>query len=1040
VTRIACHSQPFNFRNLGVNEGLPSGKVHAVTQDKKGFMYFATNDGLVRYDGERMKLFKHQDGDSLSLPKNSIKGLLTDKDGKIWCTHDKLGVSCFDPLTGKFRLVNFKKLLPGNEFAGYINDLYQNDNGKIFVCTFFTKHGIVIIDPQTMTSEQFLLTDHDPQKILTPLNNDILDLHFYNDSLWLFGTHNGLVFYNPLIKSAWKCLKIDVTNSGSWKNLINGFVKDSENNFYFGSWTGGLHYYDFQNGAVSTYVKSENSTDLEANSPKYLINDSILVICGWDLFYFNTHSKKIIRESPDLLNKYSFPGRTSNAYRASDGSVWLSMLTGVSRFHPGKNDFKTVMMFKPEEWLNMNPGLELFWLAYDRTNREYVINYFLKKEKETKFIFSVFDEGFKHRYDISNPLINRVTKLCFAGNDDGKIFFSGDENNIPRLYELNLHDKKVWNPFRQYSILDSLIIDELFIHQDTLFVISLYNYRILKFNIQSYQLISNELIGRDNKLSSFGVNAEIVFERFRNRFWVASETGIHFFQTDNPVLQSPENDSLNALLKNNKTVYSLTFDKKNQLWFSFSRGIVCYNISENKIKKVLGEKELPSLNSYYLVCDSSGNIWSDCSKGLMRINPGNYIAQLYNSNNGLQEYTYPGNSYLVSDGNLVKSFAGGLVLYDTRKQNEKQQPKTPVITSVKIFEREYEQGNSSLDLKKINLSSKRNSVTIEYAPLNYSNESFTQYAYRLEGASNEYVYTNSPQVLFSNLSPGDYAFHLKCSWGDDIWSNEKTLNITIHPPWYQTWWFRALLVLTLLFIVLAVYRYRISRIRKEEHMQTDFRKQLMDMEMTALRSQMNPHFIFNSLNSINRYVMQNDRLTASEYIAKFGKLIRNVLDNSTSRQITLEQELSTLELYIQLEKLRFENKFDYKIITDGVDASVKIPPMLIQPFVENSIWHGLMQKNEKGSVVVSAAMKMDNLLELIIEDDGIGRKKAEELKSKTAVHKSHGMKVTTDRIKIINELYEQKNKVEVVDLFDKNGNACGTKVILLIPIVDTIHD
>ncbi|HKR03248.1 MAG TPA: hypothetical protein VJY62_01325, partial [Bacteroidia bacterium] len=420
---IACYAQPFNFRNLGVNDGLPSGKVHAVTQDKTGFIYFATSDGLVRYDGERMKLFHHIPGDSSSLPKNSIKGLLTDKDGKIWCSHDKLGVSCFDPLTGKFKLVDFRKYLPGNDFGGYINNLYQNSDGKIYACTFFSEHGIVIIDPETMTSEQFLLTDHDPRKILTAINNDILDLHFYNDSLWLFGTHSGLVFYNPLKKSAWKCLKMDTINSNSWENIINGFVKDNENNFYFGTWGGGLHYFDFNSGVLSTYIKSENSPDIIACSPQYIINDSILIFCGWDLFYFNTHSKKIFRETPDLLNKYSFPGRTSDAYRAADGSIWLCMITGVSRFHPDKNDFKTVMMFKPDEWLNINPELELFWLIYDRSNREYVINYVLAREKELKFILSVFDDRFHHKYDVSNPVTNRGTPLCYAGNDFGKIFF-----------------------------------------------------------------------------------------------------------------------------------------------------------------------------------------------------------------------------------------------------------------------------------------------------------------------------------------------------------------------------------------------------------------------------------------------------------------------------------------------------------------------------------------------------------------------------------------------------------------------------------------
>lgn len=208
------------------------------------------------------------------------------------------------------------------------------------------------------------------------------------------------------------------------------------------------------------------------------------------------------------------------------------------------------------------------------------------------------------------------------------------------------------------------------------------------------------------------------------------------------------------------------------------------------------------------------------------------------------------------------------------------------------------------------------------------------------------------------------------------------------------------------------------------------------MEMTALRSQMNPHFIFNSLNSINRYVIQNDRLTASEYIAKFGKLMRNVLDNSRSKIISLQQELTTLELYIQMEKLRFDDSFGYRITVDeSVDAAnTMIPPLLIQPFVENSIWHGLMHKENKGTVTVYAIMKNDLLLEITVEDDGIGRAQAAALESKTAAHHSHGLKVTSERIRIINELYRQENKIELIDLFDKQHKPAGTKVIILIPI------
>ena len=217
---------------------------------------------------------------------------------------------------------------------------------------------------------------------------------------------------------------------------------------------------------------------------------------------------------------------------------------------------------------------------------------------------------------------------------------------------------------------------------------------------------------------------------------------------------------------------------------------------------------------------------------------------------------------------------------------------------------------------------------------------------------------------------------------------------------------------------------------------TEFEQKIAETEISALRSQMNPHFIFNCLNSIKLYSLENDSKAASEYLTKFSRLIRMVLENSRSEKVTLENELETLTLYIEMEAMRFKNKVKYQIlVAKEIDTQfIEIPPLLIQPFVENAIWHGLMQKNEGGTVKVEVSQKNDSMIEITIEDDGIGREKALEFKSKSAMHqKSFGMKVTTERIDLINQMYNTNTKVEIVDLKDKTGNALGTKVILQIP-------
>ena len=232
------------------------------------------------------------------------------------------------------------------------------------------------------------------------------------------------------------------------------------------------------------------------------------------------------------------------------------------------------------------------------------------------------------------------------------------------------------------------------------------------------------------------------------------------------------------------------------------------------------------------------------------------------------------------------------------------------------------------------------------------------------------------------------------------------------------------------------YTLELQKIESEKT-KAELEQQTTELEMQALRAQMNPHFIFNSLNSINRFILQNNRAQASEFLTKFSKLVRMILQNSQSSLITLESELEALKLYLEMESLRFNYHFSYKIsIPDDLDISVlKVPPLIIQPYVENAIWHGLMPKEEKGQLGIDVSQE-NNFLFLKITDDGIGRKRAATQADKSVTkHKSMGLRITADRIAIIQNSKGNESPIMINDLVDTDGNATGTEVIIKMPAI-----
>jgi hypothetical protein len=235
---------------------------------------------------------------------------------------------------------------------------------------------------------------------------------------------------------------------------------------------------------------------------------------------------------------------------------------------------------------------------------------------------------------------------------------------------------------------------------------------------------------------------------------------------------------------------------------------------------------------------------------------------------------------------------------------------------------------------------------------------------------------------------------------------------------------------------IAEERFAKERLAKEKEIErSQLLAQRTQLEMQALRAQMNPHFIFNSLNSIDLFILQNDKAKASKYLTKFSRLIRMILDSSTKVTVSLAEDLEALQLYLELERLRCDQKFSFRIKCDpGIDADfMQLPPMLLQPFAENAIWHGLMNKKEGGHLCISINQEDSDLI-CTIMDDGIGRKKAAELQDKSGKHKSMGMKITEGRIAMMHEMNRENKSVEIRDLVNADGSAAGTEVVLRIPV------
>lgn len=480
----------------------------------------------------------------------------------------------------------------------------------------------------------------------------------------------------------------------------------------------------------------------------------------------------------------------------------------------------------------------------------------------------------------------------------------------------------------------------------------------------------------------------------------------------------------------NTRIDDMATDAAGRLWIA-TRGDGVFVLEHDSVHHFDRNSGLSSNTCRHIAIDEKNNIWVGTNDGISVISDykdfvGEASIQKFDVTDGLlaDEVTF----IEVKDDVVWMAGPDGLCWIPANKLLINLTP-PPVYISAII------RGSDTLPVAdSLVLDYNDQHVRLICEGISLRNSSRITYRYMLIGTGENWINTESREISFGHLEPGDYTFIIYALNSNGIPSvKPASLHVHITTPFTKTWWFYALIALSVASILVVLSRLRANTIRRKAALKSAEERRMAELRLSALRAQMNPHFIFNAINSIQHYILNNDSDKAYGYLAKFSKLIRLVLDQSQHKTITLKQELEILGLYLELERLRFEHPIRIELnVSDNVDVSgVRIPGMLIQPYVENAVWHGLLPlKDREGHLEISISEVGDEL-RIAIEDNGIGREAAAAGK-KDAARRSYGMLITSERLKLLGKSDFNMEAVIITDLKDEKGNAAGTRVEITI--------
>jgi len=465
------------------------------------------------------------------------------------------------------------------------------------------------------------------------------------------------------------------------------------------------------------------------------------------------------------------------------------------------------------------------------------------------------------------------------------------------------------------------------------------------------------------------------------------------------------------------------------LWIATDDGLIQALMDSKKVIKIwTTENGLPNNYIYVVTTDKFDNIWISTNYGLAMLDYNKAICKKFTEDDGLQSMEFNTACYHKDrKGNLWFGGIKGMNKVTPGFTSPSDYSPPPLITGINVMNSPLLSDTVVTYLSSFSLPYSKNFVSFEFQSPNYSQSDNIIYQYKLIGVDTGWINNGTRNyVNYTQLKPGKYVFHVRSANTNFIWSDDATkISFNISPPWYNTWWFYTLLIIV---GTTAVYLFINQRIQNLK-IKMEAKQKITETEMAALKAQMNPHFMFNCINSIDAFIYNNDKYNATLYLNKFAKLLRNVLESSKQNLVLFSKDIETLKIYIELEQLRSENKFTtvFDIDKELLNSDYKVPPLIIQPFVENAIIHGLRNKETNDGILAISVKETADHLEYTITDNGVGRNASSRQPSFDKT--SYGIQITTDRIRYFNN--ESKASFNISDLYE-GREATGTKITVTL--------
>jgi ligand-binding sensor domain-containing protein len=1044
-------SPPGNFR----------GDLGGITQDKNGYLWIGTHDGLYRYDGYNFSLFTH-DPNRNSLSHNYVETVYADREGMIWIGTWGEGLDRLDPVTGIFTHFGHKSNDPGSLSNDSVRAVLEDRDGVLWVGS---NGGLDRYDPKTGKFKNYHYDPNDPfslswNRVRIVYEDREGTLWVGTGDVWDTAAPPNAGGLNRFDKRKGKFIRYqhEPNNPHSLiDNKVRAIYEDSRGVFWVGTAGDGLHTMDRKTGTFERH-------QYDPANPEKLSRPALAKSMTVDHISFITE---------DVL-----------------GNIWIGTLgNGLNRYDPktqkivhyGDKDSSAGFTNKTV-WCSCISKDGVLWIG--------------TSFRSTLYKIDPYSRNIPHVYTGSR--VNAFEKDFANG-----LWIGTDQGLILRNISTGYSKKFVHETFNQTSLSNDGVQSICRDHEGTLWVGTSNGLNRLNALTNTFTRFQYNLKDRDAGLIT------IIEDAGGDSLWLGTGNGLELMNKRTGSVTHFRNDPKDTNSLRGRIITSLLSDSSGNLWIGTA---VIPNPSDQWGLDYFDQKAgifrhlLKNIGIYALFRDSDGTLWLGTSEGLYKtISPAKGFVKFADSHTGVEagngiestkvfsiwednkkniwvntpygiykislrnnQSTFFGADYGVKDFYHYRLYRGLKGIRDEiyfadedgyydllpGQLNTNPTPPLVIFSGFRVrgrpaASREWGPLTPSLDsVRRITLKHDQNSFSFDFASIHYSNPGRNRLFYKLENYDQDWLNAGVARTAYYyNVPPGSYIFKVKGASSEGVWA-ERAIEVTVMPPWWNTWWAYFMYAVLITVAIWAIVHFHSRSLRREleqrkkDQQLAELQHQKSELEMRALRAQMNPHFIFNSLNSIDLFILQNDKAKASKYLTKFSRLIRMILDSSTKATVSLAEDLEALQLYLDLERLRCDQKFSFRIKCDpDIDADfIQLPPMLLQPFAENAIWHGLMNlpgrqagKKEGGHLCISINQE-DSTLICTIMDDGIGRKKAAELEDKSGKHKSMGMKITEGRIAMMPEINGENKSVEIRDLVDADGNAAGTEVVLRIPV------